>query len=208
LLQQTKILPLEFYARPTVEVARALLGCVVVNEGEPEMTAGMIVETEAYLGVDSLGRPDRAAHSYRGLTPRTAVLFGPPGRAYVYFIYGMYECLNVVAESDGVPGGVLIRALEPLTGLAIMAERRGGRWQGVASLANGPGKLTQALGITRDHYGARLDQPPLTIRGWRKKPEFAVEATPRIGITQSADLPLRFIWKENKFVSRTRPGAG
>jgi DNA-3-methyladenine glycosylase len=204
----TRLLPLEFYARPTVEVAQALLGCIIVNEEEPGVTAGMIVETEAYLGADSSGQPDRAAHSYRGLTPRTGVIFGPPGRAYVYFIYGMHECLNVVAESDGVPGAVLIRALEPLTGLAIMAERRGGKGQTLPSLTNGPGKLTQALGVTRKDNGARLDQPPLTIREWKRKPEFAVEVTPRIGITQSTDLPLRFVWKENEFVSRTRQGAG
>ena len=116
------------------------LGCVLFH-GE---TAGILVETEAYLGIDDL-----AAHASRGLTPRTKVIFGPAGRAYVYFIYGMHECLNVVADREGVPGCVLIRALEPLCGLKQMARRR--NWNGpTIGLANGPGKLTQALAITRD----------------------------------------------------------
>jgi DNA-3-methyladenine glycosylase len=125
----------------------------------------------------------------------------------VYFIYGMHECLNVVVDREGVPGCVLIRALEPLVGLNTMAERRAGRSNQapncrISSLANGPGKLTQALGITREHYGLRLDRGPLTIREWKEKPDFEVEVTPRIGIKESADLPLRFLWRNNRFVSR------
>jgi DNA-3-methyladenine glycosylase len=148
-----------------------------------------------------LGADDLAAHSARGKTERTRVIFGPPGRAYVYFIYGMHECLNVVAERDGVPGCVLIRALEPLTGLARMRERR--HWTGrTEGLANGPGKLTEALGITREQYGVRLDRGELSIREWRRKPVFDIGVTPRVGITQCAELPLRFIWSGNSCVSR------
>ncbi len=180
------------FAIPTVELARRLLGGVIFHQG----TAGMIVETEAYLGIDDL-----ASHSARGVTERTKVIFGPAGRAYVYLIYGMYECLNVVAEADGTPGCVLIRALEPLAGLELMTERRA--WKGPAKgLANGPGKLTRAMAISRKHYGARLDRGPLTIRHWRKRPEFEIGVTPRIGISQCADWPLRFLIAGNPYVSR------
>ena len=139
-------LPRAFYDRPAIEVARALLGTVLVHGS----TSGRIVETEAYLGLQ-----DRAAHSWRGITPRTRVLFGEPGHAYVYLIYGMYECLNVVAEPEGSPGCVLIRAVEPLEGIPRMRRRRPGA-RGIEDLANGPGKLTLALGITRRHNGADL----------------------------------------------------
>jgi DNA-3-methyladenine glycosylase len=192
LRRETEPVTLDFFARPTLELARDLIGCVVVH-GE---TAGMIVETEAYLGADDL-----AAHSSRGKTDRTRVIFGPPGHAYVYFIYGMHECLNVVAERDGVPGAVLIRALEPLCGIDEMRRRR--TWNGpVTGLANGPGKLTQALAITRANYGDRLDKGDLTIRRWRKEPDFEIEVTPRIGIRECADWPLRFIWAGHPCVSR------
>src|SRR6202795_606533 len=134
-----RILPRTFYARPTVEVARALLGKVLVHGA----TAGMIVETEAYLGGDDL-----AAHTARGVTPRTRVIFGPPGHAYVYLIYGMYECLNLVADREGTPGCVLIRALAPVAGIEQMRKRRP-KARGVGDLASGPGKLTIAMGITR-----------------------------------------------------------
>jgi DNA-3-methyladenine glycosylase len=188
----SKVVPLLFYEAPTVQVARALLGCVLLHGP----TAGMIVETEAYLGSDDL-----AAHSARGLTERTKVIFGPPGRAYVYFIYGMHECFNVVAGPSGSAAGVLVRALAPLSGLSLMAERR--HWSGpLRGLTNGPGKLTQALDITRAQYGQRLDRGALTIRQWKTKPEFEIEVTPRIGITECVDWPLRFIWKDNLFVSR------
>ena len=192
LLGETVPLDLEFFERPTIDVARDLLGCVL-RHGE---TAGMIVETEAYLGLDDL-----AAHASRGKTERTKVLFGPAARAYVYFSYGMHECLNVVADREGMPGCVLIRGLEPLSGLARMYERR--RWLGAPSgLTNGPGKLTQALAITREHYGERLDRGNLTIRRWREMPRFEIGVTPRIGITKCADWPLRFIWAGHPCLSR------
>jgi DNA-3-methyladenine glycosylase len=192
LLRATNKLDLTFFERPAIELAPALLGCVLLHSD----AAGMIVETEAYLGLDDL-----AAHASRGLTERTKVLFGPAGRAYVYFIYGMHECLNVVADREGSPGCVLIRALEPLCGLEKMFERR--KWNGpLCGLTNGPGKLTQALAITREQYGARLDMGPLTIRRWREHPEFAIAATPRIGIRECADWPLRFVWSAHPCLSK------
>lgn len=190
------MLPREFYAAHTTTVARKLIGCVIRHGA----TSGMIVETEAYLG-----EGDRAAHFWRGKTPRTEVIFGPPGHAYVYFVYGMHECFNVVTEPDGVPGAVLIRAVEPLTGLAEMARRRYGRQDEVRSLhalTNGPAKLAEALAITRAHNGCRLDRGALTIRTWRKNEPAEIEITTRIGVSHSADLPLRYIWKRNPFVSR------
>jgi DNA-3-methyladenine glycosylase len=192
LLRATEPVRLDFFARPARELAPDLLGCVLFH-GD---TAGMLVETEAYLGIDDL-----AAHASRGLTPRTKVIFGPPGRAYVYFIYGMHECLNVVADREGVPGCVLIRALEPLCGLEQMVVRRA--WNGPScGLANGPGKLTQALAITRDSYGACLDRGALRIRRWRQPPRFEIDITPRIGVSQCSDWPLRFIWAKHPCVSR------
>jgi DNA-3-methyladenine glycosylase len=165
-------------------VARALLGKILVH-GE---TAGRIVETEAYLG----GGDDLAAHTARGVTPRTRVIFGPPGHAYVYFIYGMYECLNIVAEPDGTPGCVLIRALEPVAGIEIMKGRRP-KARTVHDLASGPGKLTLAMGITRAQNGADMTHGNLVVRELRNEPQIKILTTPRIGITKCADLPLRFV---------------
>lgn len=158
--------------------------------------AGRIVEVEAYTGLD-----DRAAHAWHGLTNRTRVLFGPPGHAYVYFIYGMYYCLNVVAEPEGRPGCVLVRALEPLAGLAEMYRRRPGARR-VEDLASGPGKLTLAMGITRRHNGADLTAGPLEIRRFLAQPGFSIAVTPRIGIRHDADRPLRFLIRGSRFVSR------
>jgi DNA-3-methyladenine glycosylase len=159
-------------------------------------TAGRIVEVEAYLGAN-----DRAAHSWRGLTARTRVMFGPPGHAYVYFIYGMYECLNFVCEPEGQAGCVLIRALEPLAGLAIMRRRRPAARK-VEDLASGPGKLTLAMGITRKLNGADLVAGPLQVRRAREESPIEVLTTPRIGITHCANWPLRFVIADNRFVSR------
>jgi len=192
LLSATQPVNLAWFERGAVDLARTLLGCVLLR-GE---TAGMIVEAEAYLGGDDL-----AAHASRGKTERTTVLFGPAGRAYVYLSYGMHECLNVVAQGAGGAESVLIRALEPLCGLNVMRARR--NWQGsTVGLANGPGKLTQALGITRADYGRRMDRGELRIREWRKKPEFEIGVTPRVGISKCIDWPLRFVWRGNAFVSR------
>jgi len=185
------ILKRAFYERPTIEVARNLLGKVLVHGP----VAGIIVETEAYLGGDDL-----AAHSARGLTSRTRVIFGPPGHAYVYFIYGMYECLNIVAEPAGKPGCVLIRALEPAAGEKIMESRRPAAKR-LEDLASGPGKLTLALGITRAHNGADLTRGPLVVRAAAEGHRVEIAVTPRIGIRQCADWPLRFLIKGNPFVS-------
>ena len=189
-------LPRSFYARSTVEVARGLLGKVLVHGS----TSGIIVETEAYLGGE-----DRAAHSARGLTERTRVIFGPPGHAYVYLIYGMYECLNLVAERTGRPGCVLIRALEPVSGVELMRARRGSTRK-LEQLANGPGKLTLALGITRAHNGADVTRGPLVVHEAAGASEIEIEVTPRIGIARSVELPLRFAMAGNGFVSGRRRG--
>jgi len=188
------ILKRGFYERPTVTVARELLGKVLVHGS----TAGVIVETEAYLGGDDL-----AAHSARGITDRTKVIFGPPGHAYVYFIYGMYECLNIVAEPAGKPGCVLIRALEPVAGIDVMQRRRPAAKR-VHDLASGPGKLTLALDITRGQYGADLTRGALVVREPAETHKIEIEVTPRIGIRECADWPLRFIIKGNPFVSKSR----
>jgi DNA-3-methyladenine glycosylase len=190
--RRSAILPGAFYDRPTVDAARALLGKIIVH-GE---TAGTIVETEAYLGGDDL-----AAHSARGITNRTRVIFGPPGHAYVYFVYGMYECLNLVVEAEGKPGCVLIRALEPVAGIEIMRQRRP-KARSLRDLASGPGRLTLALDITRRHNGADVTSGELVVRKLRREPPIDIQVTPRIGITQCAELPLRFLVAGNPFVSR------
>jgi DNA-3-methyladenine glycosylase len=186
------VLKRPFYNRPPVEVARDLLGKVLVHGP----AAGIIVETEAYLGADDL-----AAHSARGITPRTRVIFGPPGHAYVYFIYGMYECLNLVCEPEGKPGCVLVRAVEPIEGLDLMQSRRPAARKR-EDLASGPGKLTLALAITRAQNGADVTRGRLVVREPLESRPVPIAVTPRIGITQCADLPLRFIIRGNRFVSR------
>ena len=192
IISESSVLGRDFYARPAVEVARDCLGKILVHG----KTAGRIVETEAYLGVE-----DRAAHAWRGITDRTRVLFGPPGHAYVYFIYGMYECLNFVAEPEGKAGCVLIRALEPVAGLTLMRRRRPTARR-PEDLASGPGKLTLAMGITRKHNGADLTKSALHVRRLRVETPVEVQITPRIGINHCADWPLRFVIAGNRFVSR------
>jgi DNA-3-methyladenine glycosylase len=191
-----RILRREFYQRPTVDVARDLLGKVLVHGP----AAGVIVETEAYLGGE-----DRAAHSARGITDRTRVIFGPPGHAYVYFVYGMYECLNIVAEPAGQPGCVLVRALEPVAGIEIMQRRRP-RAHRLEDLASGPGKLTLAMDITRSHNGADLTRGPLVVREPAEPRRVEIDVTPRIGIRECADWPLRFVVRGSRFVSKAKGG--
>jgi len=180
-----------FYARPVLEVARDLIGCVV-SHGR---TSGVIVEAEAYH--DS----EPACHAFVGLTPRTRTLFGPPGFAYVYRSYGVHALLNAVSEPEGVGAAVLIRALEPLEGIELMRARRG--LEPVERLCSGPGKLTQALGIGLDHNGTDLSRGPVFILprpvGWRA---VRVSVDRRIGITKAPELPWRFCAADSRFLSR------
>jgi DNA-3-methyladenine glycosylase len=183
-----------FYARPVLEVARELVGCVVSHAG----TSGVIVETEAYH------HDEPACHAFVGLTPRTATLFGPPGHAYVYRSYGIHALLNAVCEPEGVGAAVLIRALEPLEGIPLMHERRGVARED--ELCSGPGKLTQALAIELDANGADLADGPVRIEprpaAWD---DVELVAGTRIGITKAVELPWRFCARGNPHVSRPRP---
>ena len=156
---------------------------------------GRIVETEAYLGPH-----DPACHAAAGLTARTRTLHGPPGTAYVYFIYGMHWCFNAVTREQGHGSAVLIRAVEPLSGLELMRRRRG--MDGEVSLTSGPARLCDAFAITREHDGVRLDRGPLRILQGIEVPDEDVVITPRIGIRKAADWPLRFYERGNRFVSR------
>jgi DNA-3-methyladenine glycosylase len=180
-----------FYDRSVVEVAQDLIGCVLSHEG----AAGVIVETEAYH--DS----EPASHAFVGLTNRTRVLFGPPGRAYMYLSYGIHACLNAVCEPEGVGAAVLIRALEPVEGIESMRERRG--IERVENLCSGPGKLTQALGIGLELNGSDLIRGPIVIAdrapAWR---DVEVVASRRIGITKAAELPWRYSAVASRFLSR------
>ena len=185
-----------FYRNHTVEVSRNLLGKILVH-GD---TAGIIVETEAYLGGDDL-----ASHSAAGITDRTRVIFGPPGHAYVYLSYGMHECLNLVAEPEGAPGCVLIRALEPCAGIEIMRSRRPGV-RTDRDLASGPGKLTRALAITRAQNGVDVTRGDLVVRAPSRNHPIVIDISPRVGITKCAELPLRFTIRGNPYVSRAVPG--
>ncbi len=185
----------EFYARPVLEVAPDLIGCVVSHGA----TAGVIVEAEAYH--DS----EPACHAFVGLTQRTRVLFGPPGRAYVYRSYGIHALLNAVCEPEGVGAAVLIRALEPLRGVELMRARRG--IERLEDLCSGPGKLTQALAIELEHNGVDLIRGPIRISSrpaaWR---DVRVAVSKRIGITKAPDLPWRFTAAGSRFVSRAPAG--
>jgi len=179
-----------FYDRPVVDVARELVGCHVRHEG----VSGRIVETEAYHFTEP------ACHAYAGVTPRTRVLHGAPGRAYVYLSYGIHSLLNAVCEADGVGAAVLIRALEPLEGLEQMAARRGR--DRPRELCNGPGKLTQALGIGLGLNGSALDGPLAILPPDGPPPRLAVGE--RIGITKAVELPWRFCDAGSNCVSAPR----
>lgn len=184
-------LPVAFYDRPVLDLARGLIGCVVACDG----CSGAIVETEAYH------RSEPACHAFAGFTPRTRTLFGPPGTAYVYRSYGIHACLNAVAEAEGIGAAVLIRALEPLEGVERMRSRRG--VERLEALCSGPGKLTQALGIALEHNGSSLEQGPIVIsRPAAAGGSVSVTAGPRVGITKAADLPWRFCAAGSHFLSR------
>ena len=177
-----------FFDRSVHTVAPDLIGTTLLVDG----VGGIIVEVEAYHHTDP------AAHSYGGPTPRNVVMFGPPGYAYVYRSYGIHWCVNFVCEEAGSASAVLIRALEPTDGLAIMRRRRGVVDE--RALCSGPGKLTEALGITSDHNGLSLLAPPIRLYARAVNPE--IIAGVRIGITKAADLPWRYGWKGSKFLSK------
>lgn len=182
-----KPLPVAFYARETELVARELLGAVLECTVGGARCRGRIVETEAYTGEEDL-----ACHAAAGRTARTEVLYGPPGRAYVYFIYGMHWCVNAVTRAAGLPSAVLIRAVEPLEGIDAMRRRRHGRPD--RELTNGPAKLCEAFGITGPRFhGVSLISSPLRILAGESIPDREVEVTPRIGISKATAEPLRWI---------------
>ncbi len=210
MLARSTTLKTDFYNRDPRRVARELLGKLVVRKTPSGILSGRIVETEAYLG-----QGDAAAHSAAGRTPRNAVLFGPPGRAYVYFIYGNHFCLNVSCLPDGVPGGVLFRALEPVSGIEQMANARDidlakesdlNKVSFLKKISSGPGRLSEAMGITRARdNGKNLASARSDLRiaadGYRVP---RVMVTPRIGIVKSADERLRYFIAGNLFVSGPR----
>jgi DNA-3-methyladenine glycosylase len=189
-------LPRSFFARPVVEVAQDLVGCTVAHG----RTAGVIVETEAYH------ESEPACHAFVGLTPRTRVLFGPPGVAYVYRSYGIHALFNAVCEEEGVGAAVLIRALEPIAALDAMRERRG--LHAAEQLCSGPGKLTQALAIELEHNDTDLVEGPIRVGprppGWE---DVELVAGARIGITKAAELEWRFCALGSRSVSRPWPSA-
>jgi len=204
-LQRVRALSVDFYTRDPRRVARELLGKVVVRRWGREQMAGRIVEVEAYLGAG-----DAAAHAAAGLTPRNRVLFGPPGRSYVYFIYGNYYCLNVSCLPDGVAGGVLFRGLEPLVGLRTMTRNRGLTGElterSKRLLTTGPGRLCEAMKITRARDND-LDMTSPNSGVWIGDDGYRlprISVTRRIGITKAAEHPLRYIVAGNEFVSGPR----
>jgi DNA-3-methyladenine glycosylase len=190
-------LPREFYLRDTEQVARDLLGAVLECRTPDGVAAGRIVETEAYIG-----EHDLACHAAAGRTTRTAPLYGPPGVAYVYFIYGMYWCVNAVTRAEGEPSAVLIRALEPVRGVELMRTRRPKAKRDV-DLTNGPGKLCQALGIDGTFNDKTLLRGPLRILSSEPVPDTQIVITPRIGITKCESWPLRYFIADNAYVSKT-----
>ena len=204
LTQTAQIHPLDrvFFSRDPRRVARELLGKVLIRQASRTRLTARIVEVEAYLGEN-----DPAAHSAAGNTARTAVLFGPPGHAYVYFIYGNHYCLNVSCEPEGRAGGVLFRALEPLSGMDEMALARDIEIHGpedLRKLTSGPGRLSEAFGITRDRdNGGDLTSATSSLwigdDGYRAR---GIQATRRIGITKAADKPWRYLLDGNPFVSK------
>lgn len=201
-LRRAATLPVAFFRRPAEVVAAELLGMVVESSVGGELTQGRIVETEAYLGYD-----DPASHGYlHRRTARNEALFGPSGSWYVYLSYGMHWCANLVCQRAGLASAVLLRAVEPLTGLEIMRQRRGGVPD--RELCSGPGKLSQALGITRDLDGSRMLGSPVVVRRAASIEEIAIAATPRIGITKAADWPLRFCLAGSPWISRKETGGG
>jgi DNA-3-methyladenine glycosylase len=195
-MRRAATLPVAFFTRPAEVVAAELIGSVVVSSIGGLLTAGKIVETEAYLGYD-----DPASHGYRHRrNARNEALFGPPGIWYVYLSYGMHWCANLVCQRSGLASAVLLRALEPLEGLDVMRERRGELPD--RQLCSGPGRLCQALGINRDLDALPMAQGPVVVLRGARVAANAISATPRIGITKAADWPLRFHLAGSPWTSR------
>ena len=206
-LRNASVLPREFYNRDPVTVARELLGKLLIRREGRRLLAGRIVEDEAYLGAD-----DPAAHAYSGRTPRNAVLFGPPGYAYVYFIYGNHYCLNVSCMPEGYGEGVLFRAMEPVAGIEVMAEARGLaldsplRTSQLRLISSGPGRMSEALSITRERDNgkdmtSRRSDLYFADDGYRPG---RIVTTPRIGIRKAVEELLRFVIAGNPYVSGRR----
>ena len=175
-------------------MAFELIGKILVLNQDGILLSGKIVETEAYFGAQ-----DPASHAYRGRTLRNQVMFGLAGISYVYFTYGNHHCLNIVTEEEGTAGAVLIRALEPLAGIELMKKRRGN--QNELALTNGPGKLTQAFGITREHSGHDLTKSMFYVTEEGEEKSIDIQTDKRIGISRAQNLPLRFYLRGNPFVS-------
>lgn len=190
-------LPASFYDRETEIVARELLGAVLECVTPEGITSGRIVETEAYLG-----EHDPACHAAAGETPRTRWLYGDPGTAYVYFIYGSYWCVNAVTRARGLPSAVLIRALEPIRGIGLITRRRP-RAARAVDVTNGPGKLCTALGIDGNANGRSLARRPLRILAGNPVEDDHVAVSPRIGISRATDWPLRFLLRDTAYASPT-----
>lgn len=190
---------------PTERVAEELIGMYLAHEAGRERTVGRIVETEAYLC-----EGDPACHAHRGMTRRNQPMFGPPGTAYIYLIYGMHYCFNVVTEAPGIGAAVLVRALEPVEGIQLMRERR--KVDALTQLCSGPAKLVQALGIRPEENGTSLASGPIKLLerpavGARRQSRRSIVTCERVGITQAADLPLRFYELGNIHVSKRSPKA-
>lgn len=192
----TSIKPLRrsFYERNTAVVAFELIGKILSFEQDGKLFQGRIVETEAYFGMN-----DPASHAYGGPTPRAKIMFGPPGFSYVYFTYGNHHCLNIVTEKETVAGAVLLRALEPLSEIELMKQRRS--TTDVKKLTNGPGKLTRAFGITREDSGKDLTLDSFCIVDGEGETPLAIQVTTRIGISRAKEMPYRFYLKTSPFVS-------
>jgi DNA-3-methyladenine glycosylase len=199
-LRRAATLPVAYFRRPAEIVAAELLGMVVVSSVAGEITEGRIVETEAYLGYD-----DPASHGYlHRRNARNEALFGPPGSWYVYLSYGMHWCANLVCQKSGSASAVLLRALEPLAGLEVMRRRRGPVPD--RELCSGPGKLCQALGISRELDGQKMASSLVIVRRPEVAEECRISVTPRIGITKAADWPLRFHLAGSSWLSRKETG--
>jgi DNA-3-methyladenine glycosylase len=194
------LLPAEFFARDPATVARDLLGCVLVSEVDCQVAGGMIVETEAYLGAD-----DPGSHAAtRGMTARNAVMFGPPGVAYVYFTYGNHHMINLVCDANGTAGAVLVRAIVPQLGVDVMTSRRRGR--SLRELCNGPGKLAQALAIDLNDNRRPLGDGRLSVYHGALPQDATVATSGRVGLSTGWELQLRYFVDREPFVSKGRTG--